>query len=92
MRFGHSFGLGLMHLNCILHDLFRDTPLDHIRLAQICAQITLFCVFGHIWHICRMCSSGNIPQVKCVRIKRYVQSYVGNFGAERVMSTKSNCS
>ena len=36
MRFGHNFWLGgpfdtrSMRLNCILQDLFRDTPLDHI--------------------------------------------------------------
>ena len=28
-----------MRLNCILHDLFRDTPLDHIWCAQIRTQI-----------------------------------------------------
>ena len=26
------------HLNCILQDFFRDTPLDYIWRAQICAQ------------------------------------------------------
>ena len=31
-------------LNCILQDLFRDTPLDHILRAQIC----IFGIFGHI--------------------------------------------
>ena len=46
MRFGRNFGLGLMRLNCILYDLFGDTLLDHIWLAQICAQNTLFSVFG----------------------------------------------
>ena len=38
-------------LNCILQDLFRDTPLDHILRAQICTQICIFGIFGHIWHI-----------------------------------------
>ena len=64
MRFGHNFGLGLMRLNCILYDLFGDTLLDHIWLAQICAQNTLFSVFGRIWHIWCIWSSSNIPQVK----------------------------
>ena len=61
MIFGHNFRLGgpidtrLMRLNCILHDLFRDTPLDHIWHAQIRAQIwpitiTRNTVFGaRIW-------------------------------------------
>ena len=31
-----------MCLNCILHDLFRDTPLDHIWLAQICVPHIVF--------------------------------------------------
>ena len=45
MRFGHNFCLGgpsgtrSMRLNCISQDLLRDTPLDHIWHAQICAQI-----------------------------------------------------
>ena len=38
-------------LNCILQDLFRDTPHDHILRAQICTQICIFGIFGHIWHI-----------------------------------------
>ena len=28
--------IGSVHLNCILHDLFKDNPLDHICRAQIC--------------------------------------------------------
>ena len=36
-------------LNCILQDLSRDTPLDHIARAQICIQICIFGIFGHIW-------------------------------------------
>ena len=45
MRFGHNFwlegpiDLRPTRLNCILQDLFRDTPLDHIARAQICTQI-----------------------------------------------------
>ena len=45
MRFGHNFwlegpiDLRPMRLNCILQDLFRDNPLDHIWRAHICAQI-----------------------------------------------------
>ena len=44
MRFGHNFSLeGPIDLrptglNCILQDLFRDTPLDHIWRAKICAK------------------------------------------------------
>ena len=42
-----------MRLNCILQDLFRDTPLDHIWHAQIRAQFrpnTPNTVFGvRIW-------------------------------------------
>ena len=30
-----------MRLNCILQDLFRDTPLDHIARPQICTQFGL---------------------------------------------------
>ena len=30
-------------LNCILQDLFRDTPFDHIPRAQICAPICQMC-------------------------------------------------
>ena len=40
-----------MRLNSILHDLFRDTPLDYILRAQICTQICIFGIFGHISHI-----------------------------------------
>ena len=45
MRYGHNFSLGgpidleSMRLNCILQDLFRDTPLDHVWYAQIRTQI-----------------------------------------------------
>ena len=53
MRFGHNFwlegpiDLRPTRLNCILQDLFRDTPLDHIARAQICTQICIFGIFGH---------------------------------------------
>ena len=33
-------------LNCILQDLFRDTPFDHIARAQICIQICILGIFG----------------------------------------------
>ena len=62
MRFGHNFWLGApvdtrsTHLNCILQDLFRDTPLDHIWGAQIHAQICQIWpnmpnmhIWVHIW-------------------------------------------
>ena len=55
MRFGHNFWLGgpndkrSMRLNCILQDLFRDTPLDHIWRAQIRAPNTVFGVFDRNW-------------------------------------------
>ena len=55
--FGHNFwlegpiDLRPTRLNCILQDLFRDTPLDLIWRAQICTQICIFGIFGHIWHI-----------------------------------------
>ena len=55
MRFGHNSWLGgpidtrSMRLNCILQDLFRDTPLDHILRSQMCAPNTVFGAFGHIW-------------------------------------------
>ena len=41
-----------MRLNCILQDLFRDTPLDHIRRAQICAKkayLAIFDIFGRVF-------------------------------------------
>ena len=48
--------LRLMRLNCILQDLFRDTPLDHIARAQICTQICQIWpnmpnmhIWVHIW-------------------------------------------
>ena len=34
-----SSGAQIIHLNCILQDLFRDTPLDHIWRAQIGTQV-----------------------------------------------------
>ena len=43
--FGHNFwlegpiNLRRTRLNCILQDLFRDIPLDHIACAQICTRI-----------------------------------------------------
>ena len=46
---GHNFWLDgpidlrTTRLNFFLQDLFRDTPLDHIWNAKICAQI---CIFG----------------------------------------------
>ena len=52
MRFGHNFWLGgpidtmSMYLNCILQDLFRDTPLDQIWGAQIRTQIPYFAYLG----------------------------------------------
>ena len=52
MRFGCNFwlegpfDLRPTCLNCILQDIFRDTSLDHIWLAQICTPNT---VFGRIW-------------------------------------------
>ena len=62
MRFGHNFWLGgpidarSTRLNCILQDLSRDTPLDHIWRTQIRSQICQIwpnmpnMVFGaHIW-------------------------------------------
>ena len=35
-----------MRLNSILQGLFRDTPLDHIWRAQICAKNAYLAVFG----------------------------------------------
>ena len=62
LRFGHNFwlvgpiDLRPMRLNCILLDLFRDTPLDHIWGAQIRAQICQIWpnmpnmhIWVHIW-------------------------------------------
>ena len=52
IRFGHNFWLGgpidtrSIRLNCILQDLFRDTPLDHNWHTQISAQIRPNTVFG----------------------------------------------
>ena len=46
--FGHNFqledpiDLRPTHLNCILQDLFRDTPLDHDWHAQICIFIWFY--------------------------------------------------
>ena len=40
-----------MRLNCILQDLFRDTPLDHIWCAQVRAHIQPNTVFG-TWILC----------------------------------------
>ena len=36
----------LTHLNCILGDLFSDTPLDHIWYAQLLAEIPPNTVFA----------------------------------------------
>ena len=60
--FSHIFWLGghidqrLTRLSCILHELFRDTPLDHIWGAQIRAQICQIWpnmpnmhIWVHIW-------------------------------------------
>ena len=50
--FGHNFwlegplDLNTTRLNCILQDLFRGTPLDHIWRSQI----SILGIFGHIWH------------------------------------------
>ena len=55
MRFGHNFWLEVpinlrpTRLNCILQDLFRDTPLDHIWRYQIRAQICQIWPNMHIW-------------------------------------------
>ena len=62
MRFVHNFwlegpiDLRPTRLNCILQDLFRDTPLDHIWGAQIRAQICQIWpnmpnmhIWVHIW-------------------------------------------
>ena len=38
--------------NCILHDLFRDTPLNHIWFTKVCTPNTVFGVFGCIWRTC----------------------------------------
>ena len=38
-----------MRLNCIVPDLFRDNPLDHVWRTQIRAPNTVFGVFGPIW-------------------------------------------
>ena len=61
IRLGHIFWLeGPIHLrptrlNCILQDLFRDTPLDHIARAQIfppkyayLAYLAIFGIFGRV--------------------------------------------
>ena len=61
MGFGHNFWLGgsidkgSMRLNCILQDLFRDTPLDHIlftvvehvpfQISSFIKWISAFCTF-----------------------------------------------
>ena len=37
------------HVNCILQDLFRDTPLDHIWRAQIC-QIWPNMMLKGVWY------------------------------------------
>ena len=40
-----------MRLKCISQDLFRDTPLDHIWHAQICAPklyLAYLSIFGRI--------------------------------------------
>ena len=52
MKFGHNFwlkgpiDLRPTGLNCILQDHFRDTPLDHIWRAQICAKNAYLAIFG----------------------------------------------
>ena len=41
-----------MRLKCISQDLFRDTPLDHIWRAQICAKneyLAIFVIFGRVF-------------------------------------------
>ena len=51
--FGHNFWLKgpidqrPTRLNCILQDLFKDTPLDHIWCAQICTLICIFDIYSH---------------------------------------------
>ena len=50
----HNFELGgptdtrPTHLNCILQDLFRDSPLDHIWRAKMPARNAVFGVFCRI--------------------------------------------
>ena len=56
MRFGHNFWLGgpidlrSMRLNCILQDLFRDTPHNHI-------QMRAYTVYGATIWVCQIWSS-----------------------------------
>ena len=57
MRYCHNFllegpiDLRPMRLNCILQDLFRHTPLDHIWCAQIRTQICQIWPNMHFWRI-----------------------------------------
>ena len=52
MRIGHNFwlegpiDLRPTPLDCILQDLFRDIPLDHIWRAQICAKNAYLAILG----------------------------------------------
>ena len=89
MRFGHNYSLeGTIdlrptRLNCILQDLFRDTPLDHIWCAQMCvknAYLAIFGIFGlsaqtkHIGiYLC--CFQCNIA-LQCIKSKTTVDKDV----------------
>ena len=55
---GGPFDQSSTHLNWILHDLFWDSPLNHIRGSKICAPITVFCVFGTCILACQIPSNG----------------------------------
>ena len=79
MRFGHNFwlegpiDLRPKRLNCILQDLFRDTPPDHIWRAQICAQMCQIWPNMHfllvykfeIWHETSFCPK----ELACQRLR-----------------------
>ena len=47
---------GQNQTKCTSHDVFRDTPFDHIWLSQICALHIVFVEFGHILRTCESLS------------------------------------
>ena len=62
-----------MHLNCILQDLFRDTPLDHILCDQI-RQKCQICQMSYLAHIFGQANSffyRTIPS--CLKAKKCVE-------------------
>ena len=64
-----------MRLNCILQDLFRDTPLDHIWHAQIRAQICqIWSNIPNMLNKLGLCLSATVQQIPTVNIFMVVRT------------------